>query len=306
MLLTTKVVIFMSQEIITKLSEIGLSEYEAKAYLALLRSNPSTAYEIAKESGIPTSKIYQVIHKLTAKGICILSEENSRIKHYIPIQPDEFLSQYKSTVGTLVDSLKEEFVGLGSRQDVSRIWNISDYDHLTDKATRMIDSAHSVLLLSLWKEELESLEPALRRAEGRGVRIALVHFGLPKLEVGQVYYHPIEDTLYAEKGGRGFVLIADSQEVLIGTVSYEGKTEGAWSRNKGFVMIAEDYVKHDVYITKIIKRFDKELIVRFGERYAKLRDVFRDEEHDQDDDGNGSNPSQAGQKKGVLTSHETP
>ncbi len=284
--------------IITKLSGIGLSEYEAKAYLALLRSNPSTAYEIAKESGIPTSKIYQVIHKLTEKGICLLSEENNRTKRYVPIQPDEFLNRHKSTVGTLVDSLKEEFSSLDSRQDASHIWNLSDYDHLIDKARRMIDSAHSVLLLSLWKEELESLEAALRRAEGRGVQIALVHFGIPQICVGQVYYHPIEDTLYAEKGGRGFVLIADSQEVLIGTVSYEGRTEGAWSRNKGFVMIAEDYVKHDVYITKIIKRLDKELINCFGERYAKLRDVLRDEEVDS---GNGSKI----QEKGVLTSHET-
>lgn len=292
----------MTSTIITKLSEIGLSEYEAKAYLALLHSNPSTAYEIAKASGIPTSKIYQVIHKLTEKGICLLSEERSKTKHYVPIQPDEFLSRYKSSVGTLVDSLKEEFSSLNSCQETSHIWNISDYDHLIDKARRMIDSAHSVLLLSLWKEELELLEPVLRKAESRGVQIALVHFGLPKLEVGQVYYHPIEDTLYAEKGGRGFVLIADSQEVLIGTVSYEGKTEGAWSRNKGFVMIAEDYVKHDVYITKIIKRLDKELINRFGERYAMLRDVFRDAEVD---GRYGSNPPQAGQERGVLTSHET-
>ena len=286
------------QAIITKLSEIGLSEYEAKAYLALLRSNPSTAYEIAKESGIPTSKIYQVIHKLTEKGIFLLSEESSKTKHYVPIQPDEFLSRYKSTVGTLVDSLKEELTDLNSGQDASHIWSISEYDHLTDKARRIIDSAHSVLLLSLWKEELEPLEPSLRKAEGRGVQIALVHFGLPKLKVGQVYYHPIEDTLYAEKGGRGFVLVADSQEVLIGTVSYEGKTEGAWSRNKGFVMIAEDYVKHDVYITKILKRFDKELLNRFGERYAKLRDVLRDEEADNGNDA-------VIEKRGALTSHET-
>ena len=283
------------QPIITKLSEIGLSEYEAKAYLSLLHSNPSTAYEIAKESGIPTSKIYQVIHKLAEKGICLLSEENGKTKRYIPIQPDEFLNQYKSTVGTLVDSLKEEFNSLDSRLDASHIWNISDYDHLIDKARRMIDCAHTVLLLSLWKEELEPLETALRGAEKRGVKIAVVHFGIPQINIGQVYYHPIEDTLYAEKGGRGFVLIADSQEVLIGTVSYEGKTEGAWSRNKGFVMISEDYVKHDVYITKIIKRLDKELIRCFGEKYAKLRDVLRDE---QVDSGNGSKI----QEKGVLTS----
>ncbi len=96
--------------------------------------------------------------------------------------------------------------------------------------------------------------------------------------MGKVYYHPIEDTLYSEQGGRGFVLVVDSHQVLMGTISHEGQTEGTWSQNRGYVALAEDYVKHDVYITKIIKRFEKELIKTFGENYELLRDVFRDEE----------------------------
>ncbi|HET6369969.1 MAG TPA: hypothetical protein VFG95_02160, partial [Nitrospiria bacterium] len=83
---------------------------------------------------------------------------------------------------------------------------------------------------------------------------------------------------YAEKGGRGLVIVVDSREVLMGNISYEGRTEGAWSRNKGFVTVAEDYVKHDIYIAKILRRFEKEMIERFGEKFAKLRDVFYDEE----------------------------
>ncbi|MBW1815193.1 MAG: TrmB family transcriptional regulator, partial [Deltaproteobacteria bacterium] len=37
----------MVVNIIKRLSEIGFSEYEAKAYTALVRANPATAYEIA-------------------------------------------------------------------------------------------------------------------------------------------------------------------------------------------------------------------------------------------------------------------
>ena len=165
--------------------------------------------------------------------------------------------------------------GLNGKKEVSYIWNIVDHDPLIEKAQWMIDSARKVILLSLWHDELALLEGPLKAAEARGVSIALVHFGPPRIMVGQVYYHPIEDTLYAEKQGRGLVIVADSQEVLMGNIS-EGKTEGAWSKNKGFTTIAEDYVKHDIYIAKIISRFEKELIQKFGEKYAKLRDVLHD------------------------------
>lgn len=85
-------------------------------------------------------------------------------------------------------------------------------------------------------------------------------------------------TAYQEKGGRGIVLIADSAEVLIGTVFQDNKVEGAWSANRGFVTLAEDYVKHDIYIMKIVRWFDGLLIERFGTGYAKLRNVYQDEE----------------------------
>ena len=62
------------------------------------------------------------------------------------------------------------------------------------------------------------------------------------------------------------------------TVFEENRVEGAWSVNKGFVTLAEDYVKHDIYIMKIVRRFDRQLIERFGENYGKLRDIFNDQE----------------------------
>jgi sugar-specific transcriptional regulator TrmB len=267
------------KETLTKLSELGLSNYEARAYVALIQKNPSTAYEIGKASGVPSSKIYEVLNRLREKGILLVVEDDEKgTRRYIPQNPEEYLNTFKSGIGRIVDSLKSDLALLNGKREVSYVWNILDHEHLADKARGMIAAADKVILLSLWKEEFALLENELRAAEQRGVKIAAVHFGPPSLSIGQVYYHPIEDTLYAEKGGRGLVIVVDSQEVLIGNISYEGRTEGAWSRNKGFVTVAEDYVKHDIYIAKIIRRFEKELLERFGEKYAKLRDVLRDEE----------------------------
>ncbi|MBT4503944.1 MAG: TrmB family transcriptional regulator, partial [Gemmatimonadetes bacterium] len=46
-----------------------MSDYEARAYASLMRCQPATAYELAKQAGIPSSKIYEAVKRLQAKGL---------------------------------------------------------------------------------------------------------------------------------------------------------------------------------------------------------------------------------------------
>ncbi len=262
--------------LISELLELGLTEYEAKIYLALLRENPATAYELGKSSGVPTSKIYEVLNKLIEKGVTSIVDEG-KTKRYCPVDPEEFLDKHKSRTDKIIDNLRNRLVTLKGEKELSFIWNIHEYEYLIDKAKRMIDGATMSILISAWKEEFALIEERVRDALEKKVDVAIVHFGFPESKLGQMYRHPIEDTIYYEKGGRGFVIVADSTMVLMGTISEGNRVEGAWSTNKGFVTLAEDYIKHDVYIMKIIKRFSGILRKSFGSRYEKLRDIFKDE-----------------------------
>lgn len=268
----------MVGNIIKKLIEIGFSEYEAKAYTALVKTHPATAYEIARLSGIPTSKIYGVVNRLHNKGI-VMPAGNETKKRYIPAEPTELVESTKKRFETTLDDLKKDLAGIGQGNDVSYIWDIHDYEYLMEKASRMIESAEKSLLVSGWDEELSGIEEHMIAGEKKKVKIAVVHFGESDINAGRVYRHPIEDTIYNEKGGRGFVIISDSKEALMGTIFPDYRVEGAWSINNGFVTLAEDYVKHDIYIMKIISRFDRPLIERFGDNYHKLRDIYNDEEN---------------------------
>lgn len=263
--------------IILELMELGLSEYEAKVYLSLLRENPATAYEIGKSSGVPTSKVYEVLKKLVEKGI-ISTIDEVKTKQYVPIEPDEFLNKHKNMMEIIIDSLKEELSNIRGKKEFSYIWNITKYGYLIDKARRMIEGAAKTVLISIWKEEFAPIKDRIEDALRRNVKVAAVHFGHLEISYGQTYQHPIEDTIYQEKSGRGLVVVVDSKEVLMGTIFKDNKVEGAWSMNMGFVTLAEDYIKHDIYVMKIVRRFDRTLKKRFGERYVKLRDIFKDEE----------------------------
>lgn len=265
-------------KIVDNLMYTGLSEYEAKAYIALLANSPVTAYELAKASGIPTSKIYEVLSRLEEKGIVSPLGEQ-RTKKYIPMEPVEFVATRRNMMSSTLDILSNELPSLASGPEVSYIWNVGDHAHLMDKARRMIKEARASMLASLWHEEMALLVDALGEAQQRGVKIAAVHFGAVSARVGKLYQHPIHDTIYAEKGGRGLVLVADSSSALMGTIFADDRVEGAYSINKGFVTLAEDYIKHDIYVMKLVRRFDRELVERFGQRYEKLRDVFADEEN---------------------------
>ncbi len=157
------------------------------------------------------------------------------------------------------------------------IWPLLEHTQVQSRALELIKGSTETLLVSLWPNELAWCEEVLREAEDRGVKVALVHFGEPEVSIGATYHHPVEQTIYEEKGGRGLTIVADSSEVVLANYRQDGTVDGAWSRNQSFVTVAEDYVKHDVYITKVTRFLNAEVVQRFGENYTRLRDVFNAE-----------------------------
>jgi sugar-specific transcriptional regulator TrmB len=54
---------------ILRLTELGLTSYEAKAYVALTRRDSSTAAQTARLSNVPRQRIYDVLATLVEKGL---------------------------------------------------------------------------------------------------------------------------------------------------------------------------------------------------------------------------------------------
>ena len=194
---------------VLKLTQLGFSEYEARAYTALLKENPLTAYEIAKSSGIPTSKIYEVIKKLENRQT-VQSIHGERSKMFIPVSPDELIQNYKSVMEARLSAVRSELGDIKGGMDTSYTWHIRDYDNFIIRAKRMVETALETVLLLTWPSEMDTLLPSLHGAEDRGVKIAAIHYGPANIKAGQTYIHPAEGTIYSEKGARGFVLVADS------------------------------------------------------------------------------------------------
>ncbi|MBI5195605.1 MAG: TrmB family transcriptional regulator [Nitrospirae bacterium] len=265
--------------LIFRLTQLGISEYEAKAYRALLKESPSSAYEIAKNSGIPTSKIYEVIKRLELRQMAqTIHGEKTRM--FIPQPLDEFIAGFKLSMEDNLDAVKRELQDLKGGIDTSYTWHMGDYEGLIVKAKRMISTAEKTIIISVWPAEFETLSASLIDAEARGLKVAVLHYGATHIKVGRIYRHPAEETIYSQRGGsRGFTLIADSKEAITAKISsgWTGGTEAIWSMNEAFVITAEGYVRHDIYQMKIMSRFAPALKEKFGEKYERLLDIYRDE-----------------------------
>ena len=101
------------------LRDLGLSEYEARAYRALLRTGATTAKELSRASDVPMGRIYDVLNSLEQYHL-IRSQAASRPKKYVAVEPDmaldrlleskrqeleEKAQQYEAVVDELNDEL---------------------------------------------------------------------------------------------------------------------------------------------------------------------------------------------------------
>jgi sugar-specific transcriptional regulator TrmB len=82
------------------LRDVGLSEYEAEAYRALLHTGPATAKELSDESGVPMGRIYDVLGSIESQHL-VRSQAASRPKKYVAVEPDTALDR-------LLDDRKRE------------------------------------------------------------------------------------------------------------------------------------------------------------------------------------------------------
>jgi sugar-specific transcriptional regulator TrmB len=74
-----------------RLQRLGLTSYEARAYLALLRRDSSTAAETARLAGLPRQRVYDVLSTLVEKGLA--STRPGRAVKYAATSPEQALER---------------------------------------------------------------------------------------------------------------------------------------------------------------------------------------------------------------------
>ncbi|MFJ8260158.1 TrmB family transcriptional regulator [Peribacillus asahii] len=247
----------MEEKAITELQKHGFSKYECKAYIGLLKSPAITGYELSKRSGVPRSMIYEVLGKLLDKGAIQTVPSDPIV--YKPVDPKQLLSRLKEEMNTSFELLETSLTVLESDQKVDVVTRIVQYEHIVQEMLSMIRSAEKEIWLSIWAPAVKDIEKAVREKEG-SIPIFTVLFGAENQTLGHTYHHNYmaPDIVSKRMGGYLTILVRDEEEALIAKFSDRGSEWAVKSTDPALVLIATEYIRHDIMVEEITNAFGPE------------------------------------------------
>lgn len=113
----------IKESIVEGLKKLGLTEYEAKAYAALVGLGEATAREIHEVSKVPRTRIYDILKELSGKGFVEFIEGSP--KYYRVVEPEMVVEQLREDLLTAIDLSERELKSLNMEvQGSSPVWCI--------------------------------------------------------------------------------------------------------------------------------------------------------------------------------------
>ena len=83
------------ETIIQIMKKYDFSEMETRVYTTLLEKGNLTGYEVSKISGVPRSKVYNILEKLLKKNLIVVNKSEPKLYH--AISANEFLEKLEKS-----------------------------------------------------------------------------------------------------------------------------------------------------------------------------------------------------------------
>lgn len=263
----------MKNDTVAILKELDFSEYEAKAYLALLENAPLTGYGVALNSGIPRSKVYEVLGNLADRGDVLVSRDEKPL--YAPIPPKELLSSRKQRSEELFQEAEKALHRYTlSAETRESIWNIAGREAIFRRIRETMKRSEHRIMLELWEEDALELEESLRQEAQRGVEIVIMVYGNIDFDFAKVHRHDLSDDVTMENGDRWILFSMDDREIVAGIVSLKKESRAAWTTHPALVIPITEFIIHDWYIMTVMEEFRPIIEERFGPKLELLRKQF--------------------------------
>lgn len=199
------------------LQQIGLNKYEAEAYYALLVRGPLTGYEVGKYSQVPGSRSYEILERLTEKGLVLV--QPGEPPRYSAQDPRAVFDRFRATMETTLNTLATSLASLARVDRVGEFWVVRGQQNILAQARSMIASTQETLDLKL-PAQFDVAEQ-LMSAQARGCRIFRA--------------------MTREQDGDMVLLVRDGREALLGTLTPPESCQAVTSSNAALLDTLHDY-----------------------------------------------------------------
>lgn len=164
-----------AEEAVGALEELGLTQYEARCFVALTRISKGTAREISQVADIPRSRVYDTIERLDRKGLVDVQQTDPREYRAVAVDTAcrRIREDYDSRINAAENALQQ--VEEPTARDDEGMWAITRHEHVVDRIVTFLEDAdESVHYLVAATEVVDrEIREALESAAERGVVIYL-------------------------------------------------------------------------------------------------------------------------------------
>jgi sugar-specific transcriptional regulator TrmB len=234
------------------LQELGLTDYEIRSYTSLLEIGPATANELSEASGVPYSKIYEVLGSLEKKGW--VEMEHGRPSKYYPKPPSVALettktqleSSLKTNEGLILGELQPIYEKKGVRERPD-IWIVRGDFNVLARIKETLEHVQKEVLAAvptIPDAVGDMLIPLVKTIVERGVKVQIMTMKSPMTETMAKLTKFCEVRVREQMFGGG--IIADGREVmlLLGQEGEEAIGLAIWSDHIGLARFAKNYFEY--------------------------------------------------------------
>jgi len=195
------------------LQRIGLSKYEAEAYLALLVDGPFTGYELGKRSAVPLSKSYETLERLARRGLAVVQPGDP--PKYAAERADRLVARTRAEQSALMAALDTALADLQRADPAAEFWVVRGRAQVLARAEALLDEARSQVVLGQSGPD-GVLGAALDRASGRGCQITT---------------RSLDGADRRAVSTEMLALLVDDREALVGTLTPADHAQAVTSAN---------------------------------------------------------------------------
>lgn len=254
---------------IEHLKLLGLSDLEARCYLALHDEAGISGYEVAKRVSVSRTNVYAALRSLLEKGIIRQTEADPVLYDAVPIQ--EVVRYLQSSFDLTAKTLIKELTA--PPRSNSSFYNWQGADALQTALHRMIANAQEMVIADFFAEDVPVVEQALLQAEERGVTVVLISLGEVATRLTQLFVHKRGDD-WPDAEARKFSLLCDSQTAMLGSFGGAIKPAALETTHPAVAAMLKNAFYHDMLMQRIEADFKDELTEKYGEHYEKLLHHF--------------------------------
>lgn len=213
----------LDEKALVTLQRLGLTYYGARVYTTLVSLGPSDATELAIESEVPRTKIYEVLRRLeTEKWITV---EHTRPTTYTAKYPKDIIEEQKAIFNSEIDDVSNQLSMLYDKlmdKEIPKVWLIRGMDKITAKVLDMISRAKKDIMFlgALYSaNEIEQLKIELLHAKKKGLNVRVISRESIKLKDGELdiveKLSPVISEIKISGPSFAKYVIIDDKELLI-------------------------------------------------------------------------------------------